>query len=196
MSENLEFDLLVKELEHADKQISAYMDLQMKILGFVFTVLAAATGLLLSTKVGERLDSRGLAQLLILVSAVGSFGVLQSSVNYGIALGYIYNKECYLAPRFQKLLMLPEKPLYAVRAFRASPARPPVMFSTLVVAIGIDVLNVALLRRVFMTRDLGGVTKGLAIAAAILVGLVAVTQVWIGLAMKKTGVASPSAGAV
>ncbi len=188
----MEFQLLVKELEHADRQIGSYLDLQMKILGFVFTFLVGCLGFLVAGK-AEGLEN--LPRLLVIASAVGSFGVLQSSINYGIALGYIYNKERWLSPRLQRLLKLTERPLYAVRAFQTSPARLPVFLSTFVVALGVDVLNAVLLFEALSSRGIGTTTRFLAIAATALLAVVVVVQALMGLAMARAGVvASELAG--
>jgi hypothetical protein len=190
----LHFQLLTKELDHADKQISAYMDQQMKILGFVFAFLGTSMGLFLTVRTGDGLSPQNLASLLVLASGVGSFGVLQSVINYGIALGYMYDKECYIATRFQKLLNLNERPLFAVRAFRESPAQIPVLLSTLVIAVGVDVLNAAILWAAFHTGALGTITCILGIGAVGLLGFVVFVQVRTGRAMRTIGIASAKVG--
>lgn len=185
-----ELQVALKELDHADKQISSYMDLQLKIVGFVLAFFGTATGLLLSTEAGSRVHGLDLPKLLVIASAVGSFGILQSAINYGIALGYMYNKTRYLAPRLKLLLGVEKSPLDAVRAFHESPARSPVMIATLTIAIGVDLLNAALLWKAFPLSAPGPITRLMVEGATALLLVVIVVQVLVGAAMSRIGIAA------
>lgn len=186
----MEFQLLVKELEHADGQVSSYLDLQMKILGLVFTVLAAGVGLLLTSRPDEAMSANNLAKLLTIAAAVASFAVLQSSITYGIALGYMHAKVSNLAPRFQRLLSLSEPPLQAVLAFQSSPSRLPVFLATIVLAVGLVGLELALLGIAWRLTTPGSLTRWFVRAGFALLVAVVACQVLIGAAMRKVGLAS------
>ncbi len=185
----MEFQIIIKELDHADRQIESYMDLQTKILGVVFTFLGVILGLLLS-KVTKVENPQDLAKLLIVASALGSFGVLQSTIAYGSVIGYIYGKVHLIAPRLVKLLDLKETPLLAVRAFRESPAMRPVLLSTGVLAVGISALNAGVLWSALRVAASGSLTQYLAVGASTLLAAVLVIQVQMALAMRSVGVAS------
>lgn len=189
----MEFQLLLKEVEHADRQIGAYLDLQIKILGLVFTVVAACLGLLLASGPEPALAPDDLAKLLAILAAVGSLGVLQSSITYGIALGYMHGKVEFLAPRLQALLELPHRPLQAIRAFRESPARLPVLLATAVLAVGVVILEAALLGSAWKLATPGSLTRWIVRASFALLVAVVACQVLIGSAMKRVGVAKERA---
>lgn len=189
----MHFELLMKELEHADRQIGSYMDLQMKILALVFAFLGASLGLLLSTEKDRALTPQGTAKLLIIASAVASFGVLQSSINYGTALAYMHNKTHFIAPRIKVLLQLQEMPLPAIRAFRESPASPPVLLATLILAVGLAALNAGLLIIAWQKATRFSVTWWLIGGAALLLVSVIVVQIQMGRAMNSTGIAAEAA---
>ena len=185
----MEFQIIMKELDHADRQIQSYMDLQMKILGVAFTFLGGILGLLLSKATGVA-NPQDLAKLLIVASALGSFGVLQSSIVYGTVIGYIYGKVHLIAPRLVRLLNLKETPLLAVRAFRESPAMLPVILATGVLAVGISALNVGVLWSALRLATSWSLTQYLALGASALLAAVIVIQVQMALAMRAVGVAS------
>ncbi len=186
----MEFQVIMKELDHADTQIQSYMDLQMKILGVVFTFLGGILGLLLSTKVTDGTRHQDLAKLLIIASSLGSFGVLQSSIVYGTVIGYIYGKVHLIAPRLARLLDLKEAPLLAVRAFRESPAMLPVMLATGALALGISALNLGVIWSALRLATSGSLTQYLGLGALALFAVVIVVQVQMALAMRAVGVAS------
>ena len=71
VEKDMEFQVILKELDHADRQIASYLDLQMKILGFVFAFLGTSVGLTLVTEAGKALQPDSLAKLLAIISAVG-----------------------------------------------------------------------------------------------------------------------------
>jgi hypothetical protein len=190
-----EFQVLLKELDHADKQISAFMDLQMKILGVVFTILAASLGLLLSTAPDKALTPHNLAKLLVVISAVGSFGVIQSTINYGIALGYMHNKLHFIAPRLQRLIGLAQPPLQAVTAFQESPARVPVLLATLGLAAGIFALNGGVLWSAWDLVAKNSLTQMLVMGAVLLIIFAAMCQFMTWRAMKRIGIVPESDGA-
>src|SRR6185295_6769344 len=100
----MEFQLLLGEVEHANQQIGGYMDLQVKILGSLFSALGVGLGLLFA--VGKTVSSVATAKVLVALSLVASFGVIQSSISYGIALGYMHYKTFILAPKLRELLKL------------------------------------------------------------------------------------------
>lgn len=189
-----EFQVLLKELDHADKQISAFMDLQMKVLGVVFTILAASLGLLLSTAPDKALTPHNLAKLLVVISVVGSFGVIQSTINYGIALGYMHNKVHFIAPRLQRLIGLDQPPLQAVTAFQESPARVPVLLATLGLAAGILALNTGVLWSAWNLAAENSLTQMLVGGAALLIGFTALCQFMTWRAMKRIGIVADSDG--
>ena len=187
-SQEMELQVLLKELEHADKQISSFMELQMKILGVVFTLLAATLGLLFTNKVGIKLEPQNIAILLVIISVVGSFGVMQSIINYGISLGYMHNKQDFISPRLKDLIKLKELPLQAVTAFESSPAKAPVLFATATVAAGIAVLNAVVLWQAWGKAGDEFSTKIYISLAGLLLISTLVCQALIGKAMKKIGI--------
>ena len=183
-----EFQILVKELEHADKQISSYMDLQMKILGVVFTLLAASLGILFSTKTGQTLTQENVSVVLGVISLLSSFGFLQTVINYGIALGYMYYKQCNIAPRLQRQIGLSDTPLQAITAFQQSPARLPVMIAMSVMSVCIFTLNAGILYYAWCNATGHILIKGFIIFAAVILLLTVLCQAFIGMAMKKIGI--------
>ena len=185
---SMEFQLILKELDHADRQIASYLDLQMKILGLVFAFLGTSIGLTLVTEAGKALTPGSLATLLTVISAVGSVGVLQSSINYGIALSYMNSKGTYISSRLQRLLNLQERPLTAIEAFRDGPARRPVMFATAVLGFGILALNAGILTFAWssLSNDKGSLWFAV-LATGLLSGSV-VAQLLMRRAMKAVGV--------
>jgi len=190
----MELQVLLKELDHADNQISSYLDLQIKTLGLVFTVLAASLGLLLASNQADAISPHNLAKLLVIIASTASFGVLQSSVNYGIALGYMYGKSTSIAPRIQKLLALAERPLRALESFRESPSRIPVFLATAVLAVGIVVLEVGLLSYAWRLSAPESLTRWAVRAAFVLLVAVVVCQILIADAMRKIGLVEPTGG--
>jgi hypothetical protein len=189
-----EFQVLLKELDHADKQIGSYMDLQIKILAVVFAILSASLGFLITTDAGK-LTPHNVAKLLVVVSVVSSLAVIQSTIYYGIALGYIHCKVQSIAPRLQRLIGLSEPPLQALNAFRQSPTRGPVLLSTAIFFAGILALNAAALGFAWSLVAAGAQTKWLIGGAAVLIIASIACKVMTYGAMKQVGISgdtSPS----
>jgi hypothetical protein len=132
--EEIELQILLSEKEHANHQISSYIELQLKLVAFLFGTSSAALGFVLAKK-DNALDPREMAIAILVACVAGCVVMLQSIITYGIALGSIYYKKSILGPRLGELAGLIESPLLAVRAFTRSPARAPVFLATALLTI-------------------------------------------------------------
>ena len=100
-----ELQVLLSEKEHADKQISSYLELQLKLLAFLLGAGSAALGFVFAK--GEKiLEPREIAIVILVTCVAGCVVMLQSVVTYGIALGYIHYKKSTLVPRLNVLFAL------------------------------------------------------------------------------------------
>jgi hypothetical protein len=115
--DKLKCDLLLNEKNHVDDQIASFMDLQIKILTFLFPALGVALGWIF--KQGNML---GPERAVILVGAVISacFGTLLSIGTYATALAYVYYKHVVLSKKFQEILNLPTSP-FGTKVWSSSP---------------------------------------------------------------------------
>jgi len=126
-----QFELLMSEKEQADKQIGSYLELQLKLHGVIFTAAAVGAGWAFAKGSGEFSavpEVRATAALTVAVVAI--FAVLQTTVNYGIALGYIRYKHRVVGRRLQALLHLQGNPLAALRTISASRSNSAVMLAS------------------------------------------------------------------
>ncbi len=69
--EDQQFEILIHEIEHADRQISSYMALQLKIVGIIFSALAISIGWIFSQKRG--LCDSELSVILIIILFINTF---------------------------------------------------------------------------------------------------------------------------
>jgi hypothetical protein len=115
-----ELRVLMSEKEQADRQIGAYLELQVKVHTVIFTAAAVAAGWIFAQHEGAvaSMDVRGAA--ILALAFLGSFAVLQGIINYGIVLGYIRYKYMVVGRRIQELLKLERNPLAALRAIAFS----------------------------------------------------------------------------
>jgi hypothetical protein len=185
-----EFQLLLAETEHANKQIGSYMDLQIKLIGFLFSALGAFVAILFAAS----LSSSNMAKAFLTISLIASFGVFQTAITYGTALSYIGYKAKILAPRLKELLQLGYQPLEAVRAFTSAGVSRAVFFSTCFVMAGITFLNLCLLRYCWELAgdNEGGIKFGIIVALIWVVGTV-VAQILMGRALQRIGVVRSTA---
>jgi hypothetical protein len=124
----IELQILLSEKEHANHQISSYVELQLKLVAFFFGAGSAALGFLL-TKGAEALTPEEKATVILVGCVAGCIVMLQSVITYGIVLGSIHYKKAIPGPRLGILANLPGSPLLAVKSFTSSPARIPVFFA-------------------------------------------------------------------
>lgn len=115
-----ELRILMSEKEQADKQIGAYLDLQVKLHTVIFTAAVVAAGWIFAQHEGAvaTIEVRGAAVLAL--AFLGSFAMLQGIVNYGIVLGYIRYRHLVVGRRMQELLGLDRNPLAAAPVFGSS----------------------------------------------------------------------------
>jgi positive regulator of sigma E activity len=100
------FRILSTEQQHIDKQIESMMDLQTKILAFLFPALAVAAGWIL-TALGRNdtpLSAAPQAAVLFTLDAALCFGILLSVICYASAAEYTRYKKEILGPRFISVL--------------------------------------------------------------------------------------------
>jgi ABC-type Fe3+ transport system permease subunit len=94
--------VLLAEQKHIDAQIETMMDLQLKILGFLFPALAAAGGWMFSVEKGLNPIAEG--EVLLALIAVMCFGILLSVICYSLSAEYSRYKSEVLGSRLQQLL--------------------------------------------------------------------------------------------
>jgi hypothetical protein len=117
--DKLRFDLLLNEKDHVDGQISSFLDLQIKILTFLFAALAAAFGWIFRD--GATASPNEAKALILVGTAISAcFGILLSIGTYAAAQAYIYYKTVVLGATFQEILRLREPP-FATRLWSQSP---------------------------------------------------------------------------
>jgi hypothetical protein len=181
--------LLLCETEHVNKQISSYMDLQIKLLTFVFAAIGGSLGLLFA--VGPKPDSDRAAEILLVISLLGSFGILQSVITYGIALTHIDYKTNVLGPKWQKLLGLDYAPFGAAERFRTSPVKKPALMATFFLFFGSAIANVAVVVYLVPTAPKSGTWMCFGVAtAAFMAGAALVSRLFLRPAMKAAGIVS------
>lgn len=103
--------VLLGEQKHIDAQIESMMDLQIKVLAFLFPALAAAAGWIFGADEKHQLSNpitRG--EVLLVLVAVMCFGILLSVICYALAAEYSRYKSEVLGARFQQHLST-ENPL-------------------------------------------------------------------------------------
>ena len=106
-----EFDLLLNEKDHVDGQISSFLDLEIKILTFLFPALGVAIGWMFKADLLPAVK----AEILVGAAASACFGILLSIGTYATALAYIYYKTVVLGEKFQEILKLTEPPFQTRR---------------------------------------------------------------------------------
>lgn len=121
-------ELLLKEKEHVDAQISRNLQANVQIMGAVVAALVAGLGWTFS-KSGPLEAEQAKAVMLALVTLT-SFGAFIGGTFNGFAFGYIAYKTCYLGPLFQKLLRLQFNPQLTSAYVGTTPAQWAILFST------------------------------------------------------------------
>jgi hypothetical protein len=178
--------LLLSEKEHADRQIAGYLELQLKLLAFLFGAGGAVLGLAFA-KLSDRPTHSELGYIAAFLSIAASVVSLQSVITYGIALGYIRYKQHDVMPTLRSLCGLEPNTLNAVSAFTSGPAGTPVFFATvalsalhLAASVGLLLLAVAMINR--SSAKTATVTLAILALIAALVG-----DLLLGSAMKRVG---------
>jgi hypothetical protein len=136
-----EFELLLAETEYANKQITGYMDLQIRVNSFIFSALAAVVAALFAAQKSLEIPGPTAAKVLLVLSLIGSFGVLQTAITYGTSLTYIDRKQSVLGPRLQRLLGLSYQPLDTVPSFTDTGVSKAVLFAAYFSTVGVTLLN-------------------------------------------------------
>jgi hypothetical protein len=127
--QDVEIQLLIAEKERADKQVDAFMDLQMKLLGTTVLALAAAGSWIFSQKGPDPISNTTVAVACLIGSFLLSAALLQTVVTYGISLGYTYYKNERIGPALARYCHSNTNPLLASESWRESPSRRPVILA-------------------------------------------------------------------
>lgn len=180
-----EFDVLMSEKQHADKQIGSYLENLLKVHTVIFAAAAVGAGWAFSRS-GDGFASEEVRAIAALVLAfLASFATLQTVSNYGIVLGYIRYKNQVLGRRFQKLLNLEQNPLAALNTIAMSRSNRLVVIAS--VGSGVFVLLGAGGLIVYavvewMNQEKLGAGFGAAVLACALMWIFAL---WSGLALSR-----------
>ena len=94
-----ELRVLMSEKEQADRQIGAYLELQVKVHTVIFTAAAVAAGWIFAQHEGAvaSMDVRGAA--ILALAFLGSFAVLQGIINFGDFSTRGFHRPIQPAPR-------------------------------------------------------------------------------------------------
>jgi hypothetical protein len=146
-TEEKEFDLLHSEVEYCNSQIGNYFELQIKIFGFVASAAAVCLGLVFANggEGAKALSPPTTARVLVALSGVLSFAVLQGVITYSIALGYMGYKSVEVARRLKSLLALSELPLKSVSAVFSGSAGVPLATASSLATFGLLGVNLFVL---------------------------------------------------
>ena len=96
--------VLLAEQRHIDAQIETMMDLEIKVLAFLFPALAAAAGWIFGADEKHPLSKIAQGEVLLVLIAVMCFGILLSVVCYSLSAEYSRYKSEVLGCRLQQLL--------------------------------------------------------------------------------------------
>ncbi|HEV7220058.1 MAG TPA: hypothetical protein VGN39_14390 [Terriglobales bacterium] len=96
--------VLLAEQRHIDAQIETMMDLEIKVLAFLFPALAAAAGWILGADEKHPLSKIAQGEVLLVLIAVMCFGILLSVICYCLSAEYSRYKSDVLGCRLQQLL--------------------------------------------------------------------------------------------
>jgi hypothetical protein len=132
------FELLLSEKNLADKMVSGYADLSLKVFG-MFGAGGALLGWLFSANARDSWStSIGVACIAL---AIASCGIVAQGVNtYSLTLGYVQYRNEYLNDAFRRLLVRPgqtispDHPIQAVDRWLAGAARQPTTFANGLIA--------------------------------------------------------------
>jgi hypothetical protein len=128
--------VLLAEQRHIDAQIETMMDLEIKVLAFLFPALAAAAGWIFGADEKHPLSKIAQGEVLLVLIAVMCFGILLSVICYSLSAEYSRYKSEVLGLRLQQLLSsdnsldgqsnsVPALTVTARKIFRStSPIRP------------------------------------------------------------------------
>jgi hypothetical protein len=174
------FKLLLSEKEHCDRQFTAGVAANLKILGALFTAVVAGAGWLFSSDAGAGLDAARRGMALLALVALSSVGSLLGSVFNGFAFGFIAYK-VHLGERFAKHLGLNFNPLNAVVFVNGTAARRPIVFSTRLLSVCLAGLTLGLygagIKHLCDARPADGATLALFWFAAGIAGLMLVAAI-------------------
>jgi hypothetical protein len=180
-----ELEVLLSEKEQSDKQIGSYLELQLKVHTVIFTAAAVAAGWVFSQKRDSLLASPEVSGAAALTLAfLGSFAVLQGTINYGIVLDYMRYKHVVVGRRMQDLLGLEQNPLVALPTISSSLANRTVIAASYFGGVFIWVGSGALLGYVLW------LWRGDRVSSSLFAwGLLACTILWLGTAICGLGLA-------
>jgi hypothetical protein len=125
--------VLLSEKEHADRQISGYLELQLKLIAFIFGAAGAVLSLAFA-KLADRPSASELGYICAFLSVGSSLVSLQSTITYGIALNYIRYKQRDIMPDLRAMSGFDSHSLNAVAGFIDGPSRIPVLYATAAVS--------------------------------------------------------------
>jgi len=168
--------LLLSEKEHADRQIGSYLELQLKMMAFLFSALVVAAGLGLGggSKAGITPSQTGVT--LLIVVFIGIFAILQSVIMYGIVLGYIRYKQMVIGRSLKEVLGLTANPLQALPTISRASSNTVVLGASFLLGGGITagtvILLVAALRSALQAAS-PALIAGVSACALLLLGAVA-----------------------
>jgi hypothetical protein len=140
-----EFALLLAEAEYADKQIGNYQGIQTKQLGILFPAIGAVVAVVFAAEKEAGLSPTNTAMVLLTLSFIGSFGILQTAITYGSILPYVHYKNEVLGPKLKSLLNLSYKPYTVIDSFANTGGSGAVFFATYFATLGVTLLNFGLL---------------------------------------------------
>lgn len=180
-----EFDVLMSEKEHADKQIGSYLENLLKLHTVIFAAAAVGAGWAFSGSGDGFASGKVRAIAALALAFLASFATLQTVSNYGIVLGYIRYKNRILGRRLQLLLNLDQNPLAALRTIAMSRSNRLVVIASIgggvFVLLGAGGLIVYVSVQCLRQEDLGA-AFGAAVVACALMWMFAA---WSGLALSK-----------
>jgi hypothetical protein len=146
-AEEKEFDLLLSEAQNCNGQIGNFFELQIKIVGVVVSAVGLSLSLLAAA--GQHgtyhLSPASSAKILVALSGVMSFAVIQGAITYAIAIGYMHYKALVVAPRLKQLLLLSEVPLATLRSILRGPTGVPLLVASGLATLGILAVDLSTL---------------------------------------------------
>ena len=131
--------VLVKEKEYIDSQISANLEANIKILGAVATAVVAGLGWVFSKDTS--IQPHQVVAILLALVTLSSFGSLIGTIFNGFAFGYIAYKALYLGRLFRHLCNIGFNPLLTSGYFSATPGQKPIIVGTMGSGISQILLN-------------------------------------------------------
>jgi len=127
-AQHLLTDVLMKEKEYVDKQISSNLAANLKIISFVVGAVVTGVGWLASSK---HLDPRNVTVILLALVIFSGIGSMVGSIYNGFTFGFIAYKSLYLDPLFRDLIGLDFNPLRTSAFISSQPSRLPIILGTI-----------------------------------------------------------------